>query len=189
MSGPVKRDAFIQNVTTSLPVPTNGPLLHVLTMVYIRIISKPKKNITPECLWIALAYLNISMFAPLFRLVFLTHTHTSVEKGREPYCTISDYLQLDIELLHISKTKKRKGRVSWSLMHFTKKRKHDRIAWHCENKTGMDEFRVEVQIIPRNNPALRQLLKIEQRLSRWSREVVGKDHERLQKTTKNRKRW
>lgn len=30
---------------------------------------------------------------------------------------------------------------------------------------------------------------IEQRLSRWSREVVGKDHERLQKTTKNRKRW
>jgi len=181
MSGPVKRDAFIQNVTTSLPVPTNGPLLHVLTMVYIRIISKPKKNITPECLWIALAYPNISVFASLFRLVFLTHT--SVEKGREPYCT------LDIELLHISKTKKRKGRVSWSLMHFTKKRKHDRIAWHCENKTGMDEFRVEVQNIPRNNPALRQLLKIEQRLSRWSREVVGKDHERLQKTTKNRKRW
>lgn len=112
MSGPVKRDAFIQNVTTSLPVPTNGPLLHVLTMVYIRIISKPKKNITPECLWIALAYPNISVFASLFRLVFLTHT--SVEKGREPYCT------LDIELLHISKTKKRKGRVSWSLMHFTK---------------------------------------------------------------------
>jgi len=37
---------------------------------------------------------------------------------------------------------------------------------HCENKTGLDEFRVEVQIIPRNNPALRQLLKIEQRLSR-----------------------
>jgi len=97
MSGPVKRDVFIQNVTTSLPEPTNGPLLHVLTMVYIRIISKPKKNIAPECLWIALAYPNISVFAPLFRLVFLTHT--SVEKGREPYCT------LDIELLHISKTK------------------------------------------------------------------------------------
>jgi hypothetical protein len=101
MSGPVKRDAFIQNVTTSLPVPTNGPLLHVLTMVYIRIISKPKKNITPECLWIALAYPNISVFASLFRLVFLTNT--SVEKGREPYCT------LDIELLHISKTKKTEG--------------------------------------------------------------------------------
>jgi hypothetical protein len=95
-----------------------------------------------------------------------THTHTSVEKGREPYCTISEYLQFDIELLDILKTKnERDGFRDRSAHAFRKNESTIELLDIAKAKTGMDEFRVEVQIIPRNNPALRQLIKIEQRLS------------------------
>jgi hypothetical protein len=96
----------------------------------------------------------------------LLDTHTSVEKGREPYCTISEYLQFDIELLDISKTKnERDGFRDRSAHAFRKNESTIELLDIAKAKTGMDEFRVEVQIIPRNNPALRQLIKIEQRLS------------------------